>query len=105
MEAVALYDFNATAEDELSFKKGSILKVFNIKAAGIYWYMYLYACVCVCTCVCMCVHACAWIQKECLVKNALSQCIHYCTGKKCTSVQEREIVKEETAKKSVKADK
>ncbi len=27
MEAVALYDFNTTADDELSFKKGSILKV------------------------------------------------------------------------------
>ena len=27
MEAVALHDFHATAEDELSFKKGSILKV------------------------------------------------------------------------------
>ena len=27
MEAVALHDFHATAEDELSFKKGSVLKV------------------------------------------------------------------------------
>ena len=27
MEAVALHDFHATADDELSFKKGSILKV------------------------------------------------------------------------------
>jgi len=29
MEAVALHDFYATADDELSFKKGSILKVLN----------------------------------------------------------------------------
>lgn len=27
MEAVAKYDFKATAEDELSFKRGDILKV------------------------------------------------------------------------------
>ena len=27
MEAIAKHDFAATAEDELSFKKGSILKV------------------------------------------------------------------------------
>ena len=27
MEATALHDFHATAEDELSFKKGSVLKV------------------------------------------------------------------------------
>lgn len=27
MEAIALHDFHATAEDELSFKKGSVLKV------------------------------------------------------------------------------
>jgi len=27
MEAVALYDFHATADDELSFKKGSILVI------------------------------------------------------------------------------
>lgn len=27
MEAVAKHDFQATAEDELSFKKGSVLKV------------------------------------------------------------------------------
>lgn len=27
MEAVAKHEFQATAEDELSFKKGSILKV------------------------------------------------------------------------------
>lgn len=27
MEAVAKYDFTATAEDELSFKKGNVLKV------------------------------------------------------------------------------
>uniref|UniRef100_S4RVI7 Growth factor receptor-bound protein 2b n=1 Tax=Petromyzon marinus TaxID=7757 RepID=S4RVI7_PETMA len=29
MEAVAKYDFNATAEDELSFKRGDVLKVLN----------------------------------------------------------------------------
>ncbi len=38
MEAVSLHDFHATADDELSFKKGSILKVplstmFNIQNA------------------------------------------------------------------------
>lgn len=27
MEAYAKYDFNATADDELSFKRGDILKV------------------------------------------------------------------------------
>ena len=27
MEAIAKHDFNATAEDELSFKKGQVLKV------------------------------------------------------------------------------
>lgn len=27
MEAIALHDFHATADDELSFKKGSVLKV------------------------------------------------------------------------------
>ena len=36
MEAIALHDFHATAEDELSFKKGSILKVM---------YMYTRNCV------------------------------------------------------------
>lgn len=29
MEAVAKYDFNATADDELSFKRGDILKVID----------------------------------------------------------------------------
>ena len=29
MEAIALHDFHATADDELSFKKGSILKVIH----------------------------------------------------------------------------
>jgi len=28
MEAKAIHDFHATADDELSFKRGSILKVF-----------------------------------------------------------------------------
>jgi len=36
MEAVALYDFHATAEDELSFKKGSIL-VINTEASE-HWF-------------------------------------------------------------------
>ena len=27
MEAIAKHDFNATAEDELSFRKGQVLKV------------------------------------------------------------------------------
>ncbi|XP_045583428.1 growth factor receptor-bound protein 2 isoform X1 [Procambarus clarkii] len=31
MEAVAKHDFNATAEDELSFRKGQILKVLNME--------------------------------------------------------------------------
>ncbi|CAB4057334.1 GRB2 [Lepeophtheirus salmonis] len=31
MEAVAKHDFSATAEDELSFRKGQILKVLNIE--------------------------------------------------------------------------
>lgn len=35
MEAVAKYDFNATADDELSFKRGDILKVSNI--CFIFW--------------------------------------------------------------------
>ena len=29
MEATAKYDFNATAEDELSFRKGQVLKILN----------------------------------------------------------------------------
>lgn len=28
MEAIAKHDFNATAEDELSFRKGQVLKVY-----------------------------------------------------------------------------
>lgn len=28
MEAIAKYDFKATADDELSFKRGEVLKVF-----------------------------------------------------------------------------
>lgn len=31
MEAIAKHDFNATAEDELSFKKNQILKVIKIE--------------------------------------------------------------------------
>ena len=39
MEAVALHDFHATADDELSFKKGSVLKV------GLYpWLIRIYRC-------------------------------------------------------------
>ena len=33
MEAIALHDFHATADDELSFKKGSILKVILFVAS------------------------------------------------------------------------
>ncbi|XP_002734614.1 growth factor receptor-bound protein 2-like [Saccoglossus kowalevskii] len=36
MEAVARHDFTATAEDEMSFTKGSILKVLNTDASQ--WY-------------------------------------------------------------------
>jgi growth factor receptor-binding protein 2 len=28
MEAIAKHDFNATADDELSFRRGEVLKVF-----------------------------------------------------------------------------
>lgn len=35
MEAVALHDFHATADDELSFKKGSILKVSEVSWTGV----------------------------------------------------------------------
>ncbi len=37
MEAVAKHDFNATADDELSFRKHSILKVLN-KEDDMNWY-------------------------------------------------------------------
>ena len=37
MEAIAKHDFNATAEDELSFRKHSILKVLN-KEDDMNWY-------------------------------------------------------------------
>lgn len=37
MEAIALHDFHATAEDELSFKKGSVLKVLNTEEDK-HWY-------------------------------------------------------------------
>ena len=37
MEAVALHDFHARADDELSFKKGAILKVLNIEEDK-HWY-------------------------------------------------------------------
>lgn len=30
MEAIAKYDFTATAEDELSFKRGEVLKVSEV---------------------------------------------------------------------------
>lgn len=36
MEAVAKHDFQATAEDELSFKKGSVLKVNENQKASTY---------------------------------------------------------------------
>ena len=35
MEATAKHDFQATAEDELSFKKGSILKVKLVVRSGL----------------------------------------------------------------------
>ncbi|GIY22283.1 growth factor receptor-bound protein 2 [Caerostris extrusa] len=31
MEAIAKHDFNATADDELSFRKGQVLKVLNME--------------------------------------------------------------------------
>ncbi|XP_042341310.1 growth factor receptor-bound protein 2-like isoform X2 [Plectropomus leopardus] len=37
MEAIALADFNATADDELSFKRGQVLKVLQ-KKHGDNWY-------------------------------------------------------------------
>ena len=37
MEAVAKHDFNHTADDELSFRKGQILKVLN-KEDDMNWY-------------------------------------------------------------------
>ncbi|GFV12183.1 protein E(sev)2B [Trichonephila clavipes] len=36
MEAVAKHDFNATAEDELSFRKGQVLKILNMEDSD--WY-------------------------------------------------------------------
>lgn len=37
MEAIAKHDFSATAEDELCFRKGKILKVIIV----LYTYLYL----------------------------------------------------------------
>lgn len=37
MEAIAKHDFNATANDELSFHRGDVLKVLN-KEEDINWY-------------------------------------------------------------------
>ena len=37
MEAVSLYDFHATSDDELSFKKGSIVKVLNMDDDPNWW--------------------------------------------------------------------
>jgi growth factor receptor-binding protein 2 len=37
MEAIAKHDFNATADDELSFRKHQILKVLN-KEDDMNWY-------------------------------------------------------------------
>lgn len=36
MEAIAKHDFNATAEDELSFRKSQVLKVNNIRKICIF---------------------------------------------------------------------
>uniref|UniRef100_A0A493T8N2 SH3 domain-containing protein n=1 Tax=Anas platyrhynchos platyrhynchos TaxID=8840 RepID=A0A493T8N2_ANAPP len=35
MEAIAKYDFKATADDELSFKRGDILKVSGGEGLGV----------------------------------------------------------------------
>ena len=35
MEAVAKHDFNATADDELSFRKGAVLKVTRMHSVKI----------------------------------------------------------------------
>lgn len=37
MEAVSLHDFHATADDELSFKKGSVLKVHVMSQSCTFW--------------------------------------------------------------------
>ncbi|VEN45686.1 unnamed protein product [Callosobruchus maculatus] len=31
MEAIAKHEFNATADDELSFRKGQVLKILNME--------------------------------------------------------------------------
>lgn len=41
MEATAKHDFNATAEDELSFRKGQVLKVSFLKKNLLKFSLYL----------------------------------------------------------------
>ncbi|XP_022107054.1 growth factor receptor-bound protein 2-like isoform X2 [Acanthaster planci] len=38
-EAIALHDFNATADDELSFKKGSVVKIMRPSQEGEGWFV------------------------------------------------------------------
>jgi len=42
MEAVAKHEFNATAEDELSFRKGQILKVDLVVFLFYFWLLLLW---------------------------------------------------------------
>ena len=56
MEATALFDFQATSADELTFKKSSVLKVhaslsYSTYVSCVYEEMYIYS-VCVFVCVC-----------------------------------------------------
>ncbi|KAJ8345917.1 hypothetical protein SKAU_G00301100 [Synaphobranchus kaupii] len=37
MEAIAKYDFKATADDELSFKRGEVLKDWECSILSSYW--------------------------------------------------------------------
>ena len=45
MEAGAKHDFNATAEDELSFRKGQILKVWLSVMVLLHWGCHSHYCV------------------------------------------------------------